>query len=83
MHNQEVKKAMIENQGVYFGAIGGAGAYIGQCIQSCEIIAFEDLGPEAVRRLIVKDLPLTVIIDSTGQDLYEIGRQTYLGGKER
>lgn len=81
--NQEVKKAMIENQGVYFGAIGGAGAYIGQCIQSCEIIAFEDLGPEAVRRLIVKDLPLTVIIDSIGQDLYEIGRQTYLGGKER
>lgn len=79
--NQDVKDTMMKYQGVYFGAIGGAGAYIGQCVQSCEVIAFEDLGPEAIRKLEVKDFPLTVIIDSYGNDLYEIGRQTYLGGQ--
>jgi fumarate hydratase subunit beta len=79
--NEEVKKAMIEYSGVYFGAIGGAGAFIGQCIESCEIIAFDDLGPEAIRRLVVKDFPLTVIVDSEGYDLYEIGRTQYLKEK--
>jgi fumarate hydratase subunit beta len=79
--NEEVKKAMIEYSGVYFGAIGGAGAFIGQCIESCEIIAFDDLGPEAIRRLVVKDFPLTVIVDSEGHDLYEIGRTQYLKEK--
>lgn len=73
---------MKEYQGVYFGAIGGAGAYIGQCVQSCEIIAFDDLGPEAIRKLEVKDFPLTVIIDSYGNDLYEMGREAYLGGNK-
>ena len=76
--NQNVKDAIIEYKGVYFGAIGGAGAYIGKCIKSCEIIAFDDLGPEAIRKLEVVDLPLTVIIDSHGNDLYEIGRKAYL-----
>ena len=76
--NQNVKDAIIEYKGVYFGAIGGAGAYIGKCIESCEIIAFDDLGPEAIRKLEVVDLPLTVIIDSFGNDLYEIGRKNYL-----
>lgn len=80
--NQDVINAMNEHQGVYFGAIGGAGAYIGQCVESCEIIAFEDLGPEAIRKLKVKDFPLTVIIDTNGNDLYKIGRQNYLGGQE-
>lgn len=79
--NENVKKAMIEYSGVYFGAIGGAGAYIGQCVQSCEVIAFDDLGPEAIRRLVVKDFPLTVIIDAYGNDLYEIGRKAYLEEK--
>ncbi|MEG0276579.1 MAG: Fe-S-containing hydro-lyase [Coprobacillus sp.] len=79
--NQAVKDAMIEHCGVYFGAIGGAGAFIGQCVESCEIIAFEDLGPEAIRKLYVKDFPLTVIIDAKGNDLYEIGKQNYLGGQ--
>lgn len=78
--NQEVKQAIQDYQGVYFGAIGGAGAYISQCIESCEVIAFEDLGPEAIRKLVVKDFPLTVICDVYGNDLYEIGRQQYLGG---
>lgn len=76
--NQNVKDAIIEYKGVYFGTIGGAGAYIGKCIKSCEIIAFDDLGPEAIRKLEVVDLPLTVIIDSFGNDLYEIGRKNYL-----
>ena len=80
--NEEVKQAMKKYKGVYFGAIGGAGAIISSCIQSCEVIAYEDLGPEAVRRLMVKDFPLTVVIDSRGNDLYEIGRQKYLEGKE-
>lgn len=80
--NQDVKEAMIEYNGVYFGAIGGAGAYIGQCIESCEVIAFDDLGPEAIRQLVVKDFPLTVIIDAYGNDLYEMGRKAYLGGKK-
>lgn len=79
--NQQVKDAMIEFNGVYFGAIGGAGAYIGKCVESSEIIAFEDLGPEAIRKLYVKDFPLTVIVDTKGNDLYEIGRQNYLGGQ--
>lgn len=80
--NQAVKDAIIKYKGVYFGAIGGAGAYISKCIQSCEVIAFEDLGPEAIRKLEVKDLSLTVIIDSEGNDLYEIGRRNYLKGKK-
>lgn len=80
--NQAVKEAIVQNNGVYFGAIGGAGAYIGKCVESCEIIAFEDLGPEAIRKLYVKDFPLTVIIDSYGNDLYEIGRRNYLGGHQ-
>jgi len=75
---QNVKDAMQTYTGVYFGAIGGAGAYIGRCVQSCEIIAFEDLGPEAIRRLEVKDFPLTVVIDAMGHDLYEMGRKAYL-----
>ena len=78
--NQKVKDAIVKYQGVYFGAIGGAGAYISDCIKSCEIIAFDDLGPEAIRKLVVKDFPVTVIIDSDGNDLYEIGRENYLNG---
>lgn len=80
--NQDVQQAIVDYHGVYFGAIGGAGAYIGQCVESCEIIAFEDLGPEAIRKLVVKDFPLTVIIDSKGANLYEMGRKDYLEGRK-
>ena len=73
-----VKKAIQDYQAVYFGAVGGAGAYISQCIQSCEVIAFDDLGPEAIRKLKVKNMPLVVVIDHLGNDLYEIGRKNYL-----
>lgn len=77
----EVVQAMKECDGVYFGAIGGAGAKLAQCIQSAELIAYEDLGAEALRRLYVKDMPLTVIIDCQGNNLYETGRAAYLKEK--
>ena len=73
-----VKEAMKQYQGVYFGAVGGAGAIIGNAVQSCEIIAYEDLGPEAIRRLEVKDFPAVVVIDAKGNDLYEMGKRQYL-----
>ena len=63
---------------VYFGATGGCGALLSRCIKKAEIIAYPDLGPEAVRRLYVENFPVTVIIDSEGNNLYEIGRQNYL-----
>ena len=76
--NEEVKKSIVKNKAVYLGAIGGTGASISKCIKKCEIIAFEDLGPEAIRKLEIENMPLTVIIDSQGNDLYEIGKKKYL-----
>jgi fumarate hydratase subunit beta len=73
----EVIAAMIENKAVYLGAIGGAGALISQSIKAAEIIAYEDLGPEAIRRLVVENLPTIVINDCRGNDLYEQGRRQY------
>ena len=66
----EVTNAITECGAVYFGAIGGAGALISKCVVSSEIIAYEDLGTEAVRRLKVKDFPAVVIIDKDGNNLY-------------
>ena len=74
----EVVKAMKECDGVYFGAIGGAGALLAKCIKRAELIAYEDLGAEALRRLYVEDMPLVVIIDCEGNNLYESGRAAYL-----
>ena len=74
----EVIEAMKQYSGVYFGAIGGAGALLAKCIKKAELIAFEDLGAEALRRLYVEDMPLVVIIDSEGNNLYESGREAYL-----
>ena len=79
--NEAVIDSIKENSGVYFGAIGGAGAIIGKCVKSCKIIAFEDLGPEAIRELYVEDFPLTVVIDAFGNNLYETGKQNYLESK--
>ena len=76
--NQEVVDAIKRNGAVYFGAIGGAAALIGKSIVKSEIIAYEDLGAEAIRRMEVKDMPLVVIIDSKGNNLYEIGQKQYL-----
>ncbi len=74
----EVIDAMKENGAVYFGAIGGCGALLASCIKKAEIVAYEDLGAEAVRRLEVEDFPAIVIIDSYGNNLYETGREKYL-----
>lgn len=76
--NTEVIDAIIRNNAVYFGAIGGAAALIAKSIVKSEIIAYEDLGAEAIRRMEVKDMPLVVIIDSEGNNLYEIGQKDYL-----
>ena len=75
--SQSVVDAMVRNGGVYFAAVGGAGALIAKCIQTVEVIAFEDLGCESVKRMTVKDLPLTVAIDAQGGNLYETGRAAY------
>ncbi len=64
-------------QGGIFAAIGGAGAAIAACVQSAELVCWEDLGSEAVRRLCVRDMPLTVVIDSRGENLYESGPAAY------
>ena len=76
--NAAVKEAVVRNGAIYVAALGGAGALMCQCVQSLEIIAWPDLGCEAVRRLEVKDMPLTVILDSHGGDLYESGPEAYL-----
>ncbi len=73
-----VVHAMKTSGAVYFGAIGGCGALLSRCIKKAEIIAYEDLGAEAIRRLEVENLPVIVIIDSEGNNLYETGRADYL-----
>ena len=70
--------AMKEHGAVYFGAIGGCGALLSKCIKKAEVIAYEDLGAEAIRRLEVEDFPVVVIIDAEGNNLYETGRNAYL-----
>ena len=74
----EVVEAMKQHGAVYFGAIGGCGALLSQCIKKSEIVAYEDLGAEAIRRLEVENFPVTVVIDSEGNNLYETGRAAYL-----
>ena len=74
----EVVAAMREHGAVYFGAIGGCGALLSRCIRSARVVAYEDLGAEAIRELVVEDFPVTVIIDSQGNNLYETGKQQYL-----
>ena len=73
--SDEVKEAVVRNGAVYLAAIGGAAALMARQIKSAEVIAFDDLGAEAVRRLYVEDLPLTVVLDYEGGDLYRQGRE--------
>jgi len=75
--SQAVKDAMQEYKAVYFAAIGGAGALISKSIKKAEVIAYEELGAEAIRRLEVENFPATVINDSYGGDLYERGKAKY------
>ena len=74
----EVIEAMKKHGAVYFGAIGGCGALLSKCIKKAEVIAYDDLGAEAIRRLEVEDFPVIVIIDAEGNNLYETGRKAYL-----
>lgn len=78
----QVVEAMRRAGAVYFAAIGGAGAAIAACVQSAELVCWEDLGSEAVRRLFVRDMPLTVVIDSQGGNLYESGPAAYLASRQ-
>lgn len=71
--SKEVVESMVKHKAVYFGAVGGAGALLAKCIKHQEVIAFPELGPEALRRMYVEDFPLTVIIDSRGRNVYEEG----------
>lgn len=75
--NSEVVEAIKRNTCIYLGAIGGAGALIAECIKSAEVIAYDDLGTEAIRKLYVEDFPVTVLVDSCGNDIYQIGQEKY------
>ena len=66
----EVIESMKKNKAVYFAAVGGAGALLSKCIKEAEVIAYDDLGTEAIRKLYVEDLPVIVVIDKDGENLY-------------
>ena len=74
---KEVRDAVVRNHGVYFAAVGGAGALISKCIKKSEIVCYEDLGAEAIRKLEVEDFPMVVVIDSKGNNLYETASLEY------
>ena len=78
----EVVESMKKNGAVYFGAIGGAGALLSQQVEKAELIAYEDLGAEAIRKLTVVDFPAVVVIDCEGNNLYEMGKAEYLKTQE-
>lgn len=74
---QDVVDAIVRNGAVYFAAVGGAGALLSQRIKSSEVIAYDDLGPEAIRKLEIENLPVVVVIDSEGNDLYKTAIEQY------
>jgi len=74
---QTVKDAIVRNDAVYFAAVGGAGALLSKCIKSSKVIAYDDLGAEAIRELYVEDFPVIVVIDSEGNDLYLTATEEY------
>lgn len=75
--SQAVSDAIVRNQAVYFAAVGGAGALLSKCIKKSEVIAYDDLGTEAIRKLEVENFPVIVVIDSQGNNLYETAIQDY------
>ena len=77
VRNKAVVDAIKRNKAVYFGAIGGAGALIAGSIKKAEVVAYDDLGTEAIRRLEVEDFPAFVLMDADGNDLYELGQSEY------
>ena len=74
---KEVSDAIVRNKAVYFAAVGGAGALLSQCIKSSEVIAYDDLGAEAIRKLHVENFPVIVVIDSEGTNLYDLALEKY------
>ncbi|MDD3747469.1 MAG: Fe-S-containing hydro-lyase [Anaerostipes sp.] len=79
--SKEVIDSMIKNQSVYFAAVGGAGALLSKCIKEAEVVAYEDLGTEAIRKLRVENFPAIVVIDSEGNNLYETAVDSYRNNK--
>jgi len=77
--SDEVKKACMKYKACYFASIGGAAAVVGSVVKEAEIIAYPELGPEAIRKLVVEDMPLFVCYDSHGNDLYEIAMKEWAG----
>ena len=75
--SKEVMDAIVRNHAVYFAAVGGAVALLSKCITKSEIVCYEDLGAEAIRKLQVKDFPVIVVIDSEGNNLYETAIKKY------
>lgn len=75
--SEAVKSAMIKNGAIYFAAVGGAGALLSKAIKSSEVIAYDDLGTEAIRRLTVESFPVVVVMDSQGNNLYETAIKEY------
>lgn len=80
--SKEVVDAIVRNHAVYFAAMGGAGALMGSCVDKVDIVCYEDLGCEAIRRLEVKNMPLTVAVDSRGENIYSVGPEAYLRSLE-
>lgn len=76
--SQAVMDAIVENKAVYMAAVGGAGALLSKCIKESEVIAYDDLGTEAIRKMRVENLPVIVVIDSEGNNLYETAVADYL-----
>ncbi|MCE5343221.1 MAG: FumA C-terminus/TtdB family hydratase beta subunit [Eubacteriales bacterium] len=76
--SEEVKAALMQNGAAYFVAVGGCAASLAACVQSVEVLAYPDLGTESVKKLVIRDLPLTVAIDTRGEDFYREGQKRYL-----
>lgn len=81
--SKEVIDAIVANKAVYFAAVGGAGALLSKCIKKSEVIAYDDLGTEAIRRMEVENFPVIVVIDSEGNNLYETAVEEYNRSKEK
>ena len=77
--SKEVIDAIVRNHAVYFAAVGGAGALLSKCITKSEIVCYEDLGAEAIRKIEIKDFPVIVVIDSQGDNLYETAIKEFAG----
>ena len=79
--SQEVIEAIVRNKAIYFAAVGGAGALLSKCIKESEVICYDDLGAEAIRKLYVEDFPVIVVIDQEGDNLYETAIREFAVGE--